>query len=276
MSIAEKVQAISQNMTSVYGVGYINGQSAGYTLGYEDGKKSVDFTSAFTEGYNRGKQEEYDRFWDNFQAMGTRKCYRYAFAGAAWTEETLKPKYPIKIIDDSTTKRFATHMFAYLGWWNNYTAGGSDIDMTEICKSIDFSEAVSLTSLFDNAVAKNITINASNAVSLSRTFALGDGGRLNNITLTVSNVCTNFDRTFLSCSTLTDLTITDGSQIVASIDLHWSPLTKASIESVISALSNTATGQTVSFKKTAVESAFTTDQWNALIAPISNWSFTLA
>ena len=49
--------------------------------------------------YDAGKQSEYDRFWDSFQQNGTRANYSFAFAGVAWTDETLQPKYlPVGII----------------------------------------------------------------------------------------------------------------------------------------------------------------------------------
>jgi hypothetical protein len=54
------------------------------------------------------------------------------------------------------------------------------------------------------------------------------------------------------------------------------PLTKASITNVVNALSSTTSGLTCTFKKTAKESAFTTDEWNTLIATKSNWTFSLA
>ena len=224
----------------------------------------------YNAGYEKGKKTEYDRFWDSYQQNGSRANYCYAFAGPCWTKETLKLKYPIKIVDTSTTSRRCMYMFTYLN-----TGGAQPIDMTEVCSKIDFSEALSMQNLFANAVAKNITVDASKAIKCSGAFLTADGGNLNNIVLTVSNACTDFTHTFTYNITLTDLTITTGSKIAASIDLHWSPLTKESIESVYAALSETATGKTVSFSKKAVNAAYTTDEWNALVAQKSNWTFTL-
>lgn len=54
-------------------------------------QKNIDAT------YAAGKQAEYDRFWDDYQENGNRTSYLYAFAGRAWTNETFKPKHPIKV-----------------------------------------------------------------------------------------------------------------------------------------------------------------------------------
>ena len=52
-------------------------------------------------------------------------------------------------------------------------------------------------------------------------------------------------------------------------------LSKASIENVVGVLSNTTTGTTATFNKAAVNNAFTTDEWNALVATKPNWTVTL-
>ena len=223
----------------------------------------------YNAGFENGVKSEYDRFWDNFQQGGNRTNYRYAFAGPCWTKETLKLRYPIKIVDTSTTSRRCMYMFAY------FNSGGAEpFDMTELCAKIDFSEATSIQNLFNNACAENITVDASKAINCSGAFATSDGGNLNNITLTVSDACTTFTNAFAN-TRLTNLTITEGSQIAATIDLKSCPLTKTSIDSVYNALSEISTGKTVSFNKAAVNAAYTTDDWNALVAQKSNWTFTL-
>ena len=247
MSIANKLQMIAENEQKVY--------NAGYNKGKAD-----------------GRQAEYDRFWDNYQQNGNRNDYKNAFSGTGWTEETLKPKYPVKIVDTTTTSRCAMEMFRRLGYNNSNIL----FDMTEICKRLDLSEALSIQGLLYNACAKNITLDASKSKTLQEAFRCGDGGVLDNMTLTVSSACQNYTNAFYYCSNLTNLTFTDGSQIAASVDLHWSPLTRASLESVIAALSDTATGFTASLKQSAVNAAFSWEEWLALVAAKPNWTITLA
>lgn len=58
-------------------------------------------------------------------------------------------------------------------------------------------------------------------------------------------------------------------------NLQWCPLTKNSIENIIGHLSDTDTGYTVTFKKSAKEAAFTDEEWEALIAAKPNWTLSL-
>ena len=46
--------------------------------------------------YDKGKQAEYDEFWDTYQQNGNRTEYSNAFAGVGWNNETFKPKYDLK------------------------------------------------------------------------------------------------------------------------------------------------------------------------------------
>ena len=45
------------------------------------------------ELYDKGKNDSYDKFWNDFQINGNRTDYRYAFR--YWTDDIYKPKYPI-------------------------------------------------------------------------------------------------------------------------------------------------------------------------------------
>lgn len=89
---------------------------------------------------------------------------------------------------------------------------------------------------------------------------------------------TNFSMMFNECRVLENLTIE--GVIGTAIDIHWSTkLSKASITSVINALSTTTSGLTATFSKTAVETAFgstTSTEWLALVATKSNWTISLA
>lgn len=53
-------------------------------------------------------------------------------------------------------------------------------------------------------------------------------------------------------------------------------LSKKTIEDVVRALSASVTGKTITFNQSAVNAAFTTDQWNTLVASKPNWRFDLA
>ena len=81
---------------------------------------------------------------------------------------------------------------------------------------------------------------------------------------------------FTNCTELKNIAFSGEKKIECTISFSTCPLTRASIESVVAALSNKATGQTITFKTTAVDAAFTTEEWNALVAAKPNWTFAKA
>ena len=97
---------------------------------------------------------------------------------------------------------------------------------------------------------------------------------------------TSFTSMFINCTKLTDLTMT-GTIKASGMDLHYSTkLSKASIISVINALSDTTNALKVQLSKTAVNNAFetsggvadgsTSEEWTTLIATKANWTIALS
>mgnify|MGYP002766265769 CR=1 FL=1 len=97
---------------------------------------------------------------------------------------------------------------------------------------------------------------------------------------------TSFTSMFVNCTKLTDLTMT-GTIKANGMDLHYSTkLSKASIISVINALSDTTNALKVQLSKTAVNNAFetsggvadgsTSEEWTSLIATKANWTIALS
>jgi hypothetical protein len=85
---------------------------------------------------------------------------------------------------------------------------------------------------------------------------------------------TTFNNTFVGCSSLVNIEF--GGTIGNNISFADSPLLSAkSIESIINALSSTASEKTVTLSQTAVNNAFTTDEWNTFIATKPNWTISL-
>lgn len=79
--------------------------------------------------------------------------------------------------------------------------------------------------------------------------------------------------TFELCSKLENIVVQN--TIVGNVNFQYCPLTKDSILSVVGALSTEVTGKTVTFKKNAVNAAFTTEEWNALKAMKPNWTIAV-
>ena len=227
--------------------------------------KIIRAKNDYDEVYEAGKQAEYDAFWDNFQDYGNRTTYSSAF-GAGWNAANFKPKYLIK-----PTGNHGQYLFQFF----NY--GDPLLDFRTIKDKCDFSATASAAFMFNNAWVDYIEVDFSNISQMQNCFDESySPGKKTHITLKVSNkTTTGLPNAFLYCSALTHLFFESGSEIVASINLQYSPLIKESIISVINALSSSVTGQTLTLNKTAKEAAFTADEWAELIATKSNWTFSL-
>ena len=194
-------------------------------------QKNVEFGKS-----QGGGGDPAEAFLDIYLENGNRQNISYAFSGDGWTAEMLsKIKHVIKPIETKASDRYAQGVFFRL-----YRNKKELFDMTEICKKFDFSECFTLTGLFHNACVENLTINASKAQGLRQTFAAGDGGKVNHVTLTVSEACTDYYQTFYYQSEMTEVRFTDGSVIAANIDFARSVLLSAeSYHSIITHCSKT-------------------------------------
>lgn len=229
----------------------------------------------FEAGKAEGVKSEYDRFWDSFQDYGNCADYPYSFGGSAWAADgLLPPKYPITL-----RKAIAScqGMFARFNRHGSIDYSKPLYDLSAVCAKIDFSKVTQARETFRDARAKNISVDLSGCNTLYYTFAGGDGGSLENITLKVTENLTTIQYAFMYQNFLTKLTFTEDSVIACSgLDLQWSTsLNKASITSVINTLSTTTTGKSVTLSKTAVNNAFTTDGWKALTDTRTNWTISL-
>lgn len=77
--------------------GYADGQLSGYGEGHQAGYEAGHQAGQLS-GMEQGIQAEYDRFWDAYQQNGERTNYSHGFTGSGWTDETFKPKYPLRIV----------------------------------------------------------------------------------------------------------------------------------------------------------------------------------
>ena len=241
MTIAEKLQTIAENELKVYNAGYEKGKAEG------------------------GGDSYYDEFWDIIQENGNRTNYNTVFCGKAWTAETFKPKYPIKPSN-------ATNMFQFSG-----------ITTNDYIKSVDFSGSVSMNSVFYNSDVTELGV-----IDCSKTVSGWSGAvscfvnckQLKSIEKIIPPPAgVNFDA-FRQCYALTDI-VFEGD-VASTTNLQESTLlSKASITSLINALSTTTSGLSITLSKTAVNTAFNmtddnpSEEWSKLIEPKGNWTITL-
>lgn len=221
--------------------------------------KNIDVNVNVQSGDNH-----YDAFWDSFQNNGKRRDYRYGFSGIGWTDEIFKPKYDI--ISNSSTDMFGYARFVDFKACLAYNGVTFDVSASKTTNRL-FGFCYDVISL--------PKIDLSSATANTGTFT--DCYVLKTIDELVVSATTPYHNTnFRNCEELESLNVT-GTIGQNNFDVHWSTkLSKASIESIINALSSTTSGLTVTISKTAKEAAFTDAEWATLIATKSNWTISLA
>ncbi len=224
---------------------------------------SEKILNVFEAGKKAGRDAEWSEFWDAFQINGTRKNWNYAFQGSHWNDVNFKPKYDIT---------FNQNM-------NNYTDMFRQSTITDLKKILDKQNVTLDTSgcsgsntfaLF-NQCSKLTRVPILNASNLPN----GVGSLFNGCKalqyvekLILSENGTKFSNTaFQSCNALEEIRF-EGK--IAS-DIHLGDccsLSKASIESVVNALSDTTTGKTCTFYLTN----YYMNHYDEIVARKPNWT----
>jgi hypothetical protein len=234
-TVAEKLSAIGNNMARVYDTGF----EKGHDQGFEEGKQFGDYA----QGFEEGKQAEHNAFWDAFQQNGTRSNYSNAFVHG-WDDTNFKPKYDIR------PTKACSNMFT----------DSNIIDIAAVFENcgvvLDTSQCTDLRYAFTNMRnTKRIpTISAETVISLEGTFGWSKTETIDKLILRADGTNT-FSDTFRDATQLINITIE--GVIGQNIDLRWSTkLTEASIRGIITHLSDTASGKTLTLSKVAVDDAF--------------------
>ena len=231
-------------------------------------RNSLVYESGINDGIEQGEQSAYDKFWDTLQVNGTLTDYRGVFAGSSWTPELFNPKYPIR-------PKYAQYMFCNFCRHDN----SKYFELIDLSKwNIDFSECKGFNNAFQNARIKNtgfIDFSAATA-QLDRVFDCSDWGSIEKISLKVVETNT-YSIPFYYCDDTTEIIFSDDSVIANNgLSFQWSSkLNKDSIISIFNALSPTTTGKSITLSKTAVNNAFTDEEWATLIATKPNWTISL-
>jgi hypothetical protein len=147
-----------------------------------------------------------------------------------------------------------------------------------------FTNSYNISNLFASSAVTHIgELDFSTVSSKDRTGLFNGCNHLVSIDKLVLPIGqTTFNNWFTNCTVLEHIIIE--GEIGADISFQWSPLSGESIGSVVSHLSDSAAGKTVTFKLSAVNSAFETaegaadgsasEAWAALIATKSNWTIS--
>ena len=227
--------------------------------GGTDALTLAGMATAIPEVYTAGEKSTYDAFWDEYQSSSNYYC---KFAGDGWTENTFKPKYDI--IPTESGMMFYNNQIKDL------------VSVLEKCGVIlDLSKCTQIVQVFSYTLTNRIGI--VDARNSNRMFMTFYGSKVVTIEKIMLSEKTNVNsNVFTNCTNLENMII-EGTIAYTGFDTHWSTkLSRDSIISIVNALSSTTSGMTVKFSQTAVNAAFTNDEWATLIATKPNWTFTLA
>ena len=243
MSIAEKLATIAENERKVYEAGFTAGQKTGGGGNTEE---------AYNEGYEAGKQAEYDEFWSEYLPK-TATQMNYMFCGGGWKDSTFNPPYTLR------PSSYTVSMFANTSI-QNITL--EKVDLTLLTQSESF---------FAGGTTTSIEIDVPNCKTFSLTFA-----RCNSLSKVIIHNLredATFSNTFQNCKSLSDLTIYGviGNNINFSSCLL---LTQNSLTNIISCLmdfTGTTTTRTLTLHTEAKERLSDSDK-----ATITQKGWTLA
>lgn len=233
--------------------------------------KSGEIESAIADVYEAGKQAEDYAFWDFYQSDRNgelRKSYQYAFAGGGWNDNTFKPKHnivPIGTAYNAFCQCAITDLSSLLKKY------GVDLDLSQATRTdMMFYYAVNLT----RVPALNVSgVTYGNGIN----SMFQDCHKLHTIEKLILTTPTEANglsyisangNAFARCNALTNITI-EGKIGTNGWDFHYSPLSKASITSIINAMATPVDNLTITFSGASVAAAFGStasgSEWDALI-----------
>lgn len=227
-----------------------SGYTAGYDAGYGEGVTAGE-ANGFEAGTEYGKTAQYDAFWDAFQDKGDRTDYTGEFDKPYWNDATFRPKYPIVIAGNANQTFYncgATALPVPLD-----TAGATSMNYFLCNSKFKALPAIDLRGVSRTATVSMALYNCPNLVSVDKVYLHGGP----------TSGC--FER----LSALTEIRFE--GELVSDLDLHWSPLSRESIESVVAALSDGVSGKVLNISPDAA-AAFTDEEWDALRDSKPTWA----
>lgn len=273
---AETLDGVSESVSATIGAASMKAQTDGYEQGVKDvnaardvidASRLDDINAALTANggtaadtldgvdekipavHAAGVQSEYDRFWDALQ-LPNQPARSYAYMFYNWTDEMYNPKYdivfgiPTHFYSDSARSAFANFQ-------------GTDLKVNLV--------ATGLT-----VIGLDNTFNGATNLVNARTISVAEGVKYTN--------------TFNNCKSLVEIRF-DGVIGQSGLNFqHSTKLSRASIESIIGALSTTASGKSITLSATAVRTAYgasadtdlsTYEPWTSVANTRSNWTISL-
>ena len=196
--------------------------------GSEQTYKVSDMASGVNEVYEAGKQKEWNDFWDSFQNYGNRTNYAYAFYNNEysgwfqWNKDTIKPKYDL-IPTNANRMFYSVKNIVDLGE-----------HLKEFGVKLDLSKATNMALFCPHGdFVKLPVLDCSNATTIDNAFNYCY--ELETIEkLVLTEKITSISGPFVGCSKFKNIIIE--GVIAPSISFSYSPLTVASLKSIITHL----------------------------------------
>lgn len=210
-------------------------------------EKLITITENVPKVYEKGKKDEYDKFWDVFQANGSRIRYNEAFSHGTFDFRNFYPKYDINIRGNGT--------MAFYNWKKyseTFVKGSLKQRLDECGVKLDTSQATNLHNCFSYGLFTELpTINLTGLTSASSNIFAYNYDYLKTIEKIIISentvISTNW---FTSDTGLKNLTI-EGTIEKSNFSVKdCKKLTVASLLSILTALSkdqSIASGKTVTF-----------------------------
>lgn len=221
-----------------------------------------------------GIYTERENFWDSLQKNGARDNYSYAFQ--YYTDDMFHPKY------DITPTNFAQALaYTQIG---NLKKILQDANIT-----LDLSQATNVLQCFRNSTFTHLPkIDLSNIKTTGVTYLFYFCQYLHTIDkIIITDKITSYEGFLSYCNSLRNVQF-DG--VISASGLNFSQskfLSKESITNIITHLSQTASGLSITFSKDSVNVAFESEiglkngsesqEWGGLLEQYaSNWTITLS
>ena len=228
-------------------------------------EKTLRLKTDFDDVYEAGKKAESDAFWDIFQDGGNRTNYSSAFIN--WNAQYIRPKY--KVVP--THEHGIIQMFNACKKLKKIESAYFDLSQKpqNFTGNINFGYYYTFNGCSQLEEIEDIGMIAQNHYNYAFAYCYA----LHTIAKMGVDANTKFSNTFTSCKELVNLTL-EGTIGQNGIDIHWSTkLSADSLKSIITALSTTTTGLTITLPTTAqsnYEAVYGSGSWTTLVATRSN------
>ena len=247
--------------------GYATGKAEGITEGIATGKAEgieIGRAEGLAEGYENGETAANNAFWNGFTNNGNRTDYYACFYN--WGNEYIRP-----------TRKIIPKTAGSMGQMFNNCKNLKKIE----AECFDFSQKPIGTKASEGyyyTFATCTKLEEIEDIGMQAEFAYNNAFStcyaLHTIAKIRSKEETLFSNTFSGSDKIQNISFE--GVIGQDLNIRWTTkLTADSIRSIITHLSDTASGKTLTLSTTARKNAFTDTEWATLIATKSNWTISL-